>query len=129
MSDLVFKYNEMSWQGTEDAKEKICIATDSPVFSTMQGSGGWYELSAGLTGARDTHEVDEIYFVTSGNGIVFLDGVEHRLESRTTILVPKGTDHYFVNDRTDPLVVIFFFSPGIGISDGWGMTTQLTDTQ
>jgi mannose-6-phosphate isomerase-like protein (cupin superfamily) len=87
----------------------------APIDSVV---GGWYTLEAGATNPLDEHPVPEIYFVTSGSALITLDGEAHRIGAGDTVLIPAGCSHQTHNDGSEPLVLVFLYSPPLPPRDG-----------
>jgi mannose-6-phosphate isomerase-like protein (cupin superfamily) len=61
----------------------------------------------------ETHDdVDQFFRVEAGTGVAILEGVEHKLEDGTALVIPAGTKHNIVNrSRTEPLKLYTIYSP------------------
>ncbi len=69
-------------------------------------------LPPGTDIGRETHrKVEQILFVTSGQGTAILDGKEHRVSAGEVIAVPPGVTHDIVNDGSEPLKLYTVYSP------------------
>jgi len=87
-------------------------STLNPQLMPVQGvSGGWYFLDPGVGNHLDVHEVDEIYFITRGSALIFLDGEERRMVAGDTVLVPRGCQHRIRNDGAEELALVYLFCP------------------
>lgn len=61
----------------------------------------------------ETHdEHDQFIRVESGNGVVFLDGEQHKLADGIAVVIPAGVKHNVVNSsRSKPLRLYTLYSP------------------
>ena len=56
------------------------------------------------------HAHPEVYYILSGEGIVSISGVEHRVRSRSTIFIPGSVEHYAQNTGSDLLRLLYVFA-------------------
>jgi mannose-6-phosphate isomerase-like protein (cupin superfamily) len=50
---------------------------------------------------EEVHTVDQFFRVESGNGKVFIDGVENNISDGSAIVVPAGSKHNIINTSSD----------------------------
>ncbi len=65
---------------------------------------------ASVDGALHHHEHHEFYYFTSGNGSVYLDGVEEAVEPGAIVFVPGTMPHFVRNSGTEPLCFLYAFA-------------------
>jgi mannose-6-phosphate isomerase-like protein (cupin superfamily) len=58
-------------------------------------------------GPTETHAGDQVVYVIEGEGILTIEGVEHRVRPGACALIPAGTLHHVKNAGAESL---FFFS-------------------
>lgn len=73
-------------------------------------SAGLYVLPAGDTDPQRPHREDEIYYVTSGRGVIRVGTEDRSVEPGTIVYVPPGVDHRF-HSITEELRVLVVFAP------------------
>ncbi len=56
-------------------------------------------------------EAEEIIFVISGEGIVYIDDEKANLKTGTVIFIPPNVEHRFVNTGDEPLWITWTLSP------------------
>ncbi|NOZ59181.1 MAG: cupin domain-containing protein [Euryarchaeota archaeon] len=54
---------------------------------------------------------EEVYYILSGEGEVYLNGKGARVEAGDAVLIPPGTRHYVVNTGEEELVILCACSP------------------
>lgn len=59
----------------------------------------------------ETHDLDQFIRLEAGEGVVTLDGVEHRIEDDWAVVIPAGTEHNVVNTGNEPLRLYSIYSP------------------
>lgn len=64
------------------------------------------------TQAHFHRETEEIYFITSGSGIMNLCNEQKRVQVGDAIAIPPGLVHSIENDRDQPLVLLCCCAPG-----------------
>lgn len=61
---------------------------------------------------KETHEVtDQFFRIESGEGVVIIDGVEHRISDGSAIIVPAGLEHNLINTSDQELKLYTIYSP------------------
>ena len=55
------------------------------------------------------HAQAEVYYILSGEGVVFVSGTEHHVRPRTTIFIPGGAEHGAVNTGDELLRLLYVF--------------------
>lgn len=70
-----------------------------------QGWQGWvmrlFTLGPNGYSPRHSHPWPHINYVTSGKGILFMDGQEHEMETGSVAYVADGIEHQFRNQGQD----------------------------
>lgn len=73
-------------------------------------SAGLYVLGAGATDPQRPHREDEIYYVTSGRGMIRVGTEDQPVEPGSVVYVPPGVDHRF-HSIAEELRVLVVFAP------------------
>ncbi len=73
-------------------------------------SAGLYVLGAGATDPQRPHGEDEIYYVTSGRGMIRVGTEDHPVEAGSVLYVPPRVAHRF-HSITEELRVLVVFAP------------------
>jgi mannose-6-phosphate isomerase-like protein (cupin superfamily) len=73
-------------------------------------SAGLYVLAAGDTDPQRPHREDEIYYVTSGRGVIRVGTEDRAVETGSVVYVPPGVEHTF-HSITEELRVLVVFAP------------------
>ena len=73
-------------------------------------SAGVYVLPAGDTDPQRPHREDEIYYVTSGRGVIRVGTEDRPVQAGTLVYVPPQVDHRF-HSITEELRVLVVFAP------------------
>ena len=60
---------------------------------------------------EEVHILDQFIRVEEGAGKVILDGVEHKIEDGTAIVIPAGTRHNIINGLEGELKLYTIYSP------------------
>ena len=85
--------------------------TDSYFLNIFNNKGvdlGVLRLRKGEADTQLPHAVNEVYFVVEGNGLIEIEGKVKPIKSADFIFVSANTQHRFIVDDQD-LVVIYFF--------------------
>lgn len=86
-------------------------STDSYFLNIFNNKGvdlGVLRLRKGETDTQLPHAVNEVYFVVEGNGFIEIEGKVKPIKRADFIFVSANTQHRFIVDDLD-LVVIYFF--------------------
>lgn len=69
-------------------------------------------LLAGEEIGEEVHHLDQFIRVEAGQGRAILDGIEHKIENGSAIVVPAGARHNIINDSpTEPMKLYTVYSP------------------
>lgn len=68
-------------------------------------------LQAGEKIGEEVHTLDQFIRVEEGEGKAILDGVEHKIEDGTVIVIPAGCRHNVINDSDKPMKLYTIYSP------------------
>ncbi len=60
---------------------------------------------------EEVHTLDQFIRVEEGGGKAILDGVEHRIEDGSAVVIPAGARHNVINDSDKPLRLYTIYSP------------------
>lgn len=71
---------------------------------------------------RHVHDVDEVFILIQGRGVLPIDGVEYPIQTGDVVIVEAGEDHHTRSSMDDPLVAAWYLmsgsnSPGADSSD------------
>ena len=73
-------------------------------------SAGLYVLGAGATDPQRPHREAEIYYVTSGRGMIRVGTEDRPVETGSVVHVPPGVEHRF-HSVAEELRVLVVFAP------------------
>ncbi len=73
-------------------------------------SMGLYVLDAGADDPQQPHLEDEVYFILSGRGALWVDGQEQLVEPGSIVYVAANVAHRF-HSIQEQLEVLVFFAP------------------
>lgn len=73
-------------------------------------SAGLYVLGAGDADPQRPHQEDEIYYVTSGRGVMRVGNEDRPVEPGSVVYVPPRVEHRF-HSITEELRVLVVFAP------------------
>lgn len=77
-------------------------------FRTEAMSAGLYRLESGASDPQQPHAEDEIYYILSGEGAIFVEGEESPVGPGDFVYVRAGDEHRFVNIvKTLEILVVF----------------------
>jgi mannose-6-phosphate isomerase-like protein (cupin superfamily) len=71
---------------------------------TVLEVGGWL--------GHHRHEPAELYYVTSGEGTLSVDGREHEVRAGSAVYIPGGSEHAIRNTGGDLLRFFYVFAVG-----------------
>jgi mannose-6-phosphate isomerase-like protein (cupin superfamily) len=73
-------------------------------------SMGLYVLEAGAADPQQPHREDEVYYILSGRGTLWVDGQEQLVEPGSIVYVAANVAHRF-HSIQEQLQVLVFFAP------------------
>ena len=73
-------------------------------------SVGLYVLPAGGTDQQQPHTEDEVYYVVSGRGMIFVGGEERAVQAGSVVFVGADVEHRF-HDVQEALTLLVIFGP------------------
>jgi mannose-6-phosphate isomerase-like protein (cupin superfamily) len=73
-------------------------------------SMGLYVLPAGGTDLQQPHTEDEVYYVVSGRGMIFVGGENRPVQAGSVVFVAANVEHRF-HSITEDLTILVFFAP------------------
>ncbi|MEW5734720.1 MAG: cupin domain-containing protein [Thermodesulfobacteriota bacterium] len=104
--------------------EQDTAAVDCPYGNVARivtgGAGGVANVHRVTVSRGDAHfheGYDEVYYVLEGNGLIVLDGSEHRLCPGAVAVVPRKMVHSIRADRGETLSFIIFGTPAMSVED------------
>jgi mannose-6-phosphate isomerase-like protein (cupin superfamily) len=62
-------------------------------------------------GPEETHGGDQIVYVLEGEGILRVDGREHRAAAGACVMIPAGARHHVKNAGAVPLFFLTIYTP------------------
>ncbi|OGZ18625.1 MAG: cupin [Candidatus Nealsonbacteria bacterium RBG_13_42_11] len=69
-------------------------------------------LKPGEEIGMEMHTLDQFFRVEQGEGKAILDGVEHKIEDGSAIVIPAGTNHNIINTSSDKEMKLYtIYSP------------------
>jgi mannose-6-phosphate isomerase-like protein (cupin superfamily) len=69
---------------------------------------GLYVLPAGGVDRQTPHLEDEVYYITSGRGVINVAGEDRPVQEGSIIFVGKGTEHFFHLIAEELVILVFF---------------------
>ena len=86
----------------------------------QQTTGGAANLSLGTQTVapgcfirEHTHALnEEIIHVVAGRGLARIDGIEHPIETGSTVYIGCNRRHHFLNPNTEPMTFLWIMTPG-----------------
>ena len=73
-------------------------------------SMGLYTLPAGGVDPQSPHAEDEVYYIVSGRGQIFVGGEDRPVQPGSIIFVAAGVEHRF-HSIIEELQILVFFAP------------------
>ena len=69
-------------------------------------------LKPGEDIGAETHDLDQFFRFEAGNGVVVVNGVEHKVSNGDSIVIPQGCRHNVINtSATEDLKLYSIYSP------------------
>ena len=104
--------------GPEAAKEVNRITEEGVArtlytyFSTDNFTAGFEWVEVGCEVPFHSHEgAEELIFCTHGEGVAYVDGLEHAMKAGVMVRIPRNTEHKFVNTGAERLGFTFTLNP------------------
>lgn len=80
-----------------------------PIFETSRLNVTHVRVWPGQSVPAHVHDdEDQVYYVTTGQGIVELDSERVEVSGGSSVLIPLGTEHMITNTGREPLDYVFF---------------------
>lgn len=73
-------------------------------------SGGYGVFAPGARLPCHAHDFDESICIVAGEATCVVEGKRYALSGNATALVPRGRCHYFVNDSSQPMAMIWVYA-------------------
>jgi hypothetical protein len=73
-------------------------------------SGGFARFQPGGRLPAHLHDFDESICIIRGLATCFVEGQQHTLDNYATAMVPRGRVHFFRNDSTDIMEMIWVYA-------------------
>ncbi|NLW07455.1 MAG: cupin domain-containing protein [Clostridia bacterium] len=91
--------------GTPVKGPEIKGTSKKVLVSPKEGWEGWcmrlFTIEVGGATSKHTHPWPHINYITSGRGILHLDGQEHQVSAGSFAYIPEGKPHQFRNDAEE----------------------------
>lgn len=68
-------------------------------------------LRAGEEIGEEVHTLDQFIRVEKGQGRAVIDGIEHKIEDVSAIVIPAGARHNIINDSDEEMKLYTIYSP------------------
>lgn len=76
----------------------------------IEMSGGYGEFRPGGRLPAHIHNFDESICIVDGTATCVVEGRRHAMQGNATALVPRGRVHYFVNESSAPMAMIWVYA-------------------
>jgi mannose-6-phosphate isomerase-like protein (cupin superfamily) len=73
-------------------------------------SGGYGRFQPGGRLPCHLHDFDESISIIEGTATCVVEGQRYSLRDNATALVPRGRCHYFINESTEPMAMIWVYA-------------------
>jgi mannose-6-phosphate isomerase-like protein (cupin superfamily) len=73
-------------------------------------SMGLYVLKAGAVDPQKPHNEDEVYYILSGHGMIYVAGEDRAVQTGSIVFVKAHDEHRF-HSITQDLQILVFFAP------------------
>jgi len=83
---------------------------NSELMPGMEMSGGYGVFHTGQRLLAHAHDFDESICIIQGQATCLVEGKRHYLSDCATALVPRGRVHYFINEREDPMAMLWVYA-------------------
>ena len=60
---------------------------------------------------KETHDLDQVIHIVSGNATAILDGIEHKLKDGDLVIIPAGCEHNVINSGDINLKLYSIYGP------------------
>lgn len=76
----------------------------------LEMSGGFARFQPGGRLPAHVHDFDESICIVSGLAVCFVEGSKHQLGDCATAMIPRGRVHYFVNESSGEMQMIWVYA-------------------
>jgi mannose-6-phosphate isomerase-like protein (cupin superfamily) len=104
---LVFKIADVPTVEAPDGGMRNNVMVTEETCGATAFSAGILTVHPGGKSCVDCHEVQELYYVISGTGIVTVGDVPNRVEAGDMMFLPEKITHDVVNDGKEPLAIVW----------------------
>lgn len=80
-------------------------------------SVGLYALPAGGVDGQQPHTEDEVYYVVSGRGQIFVGGEDRPVQAGSIVFVAANVEHRFHSIKEDLQIIVFFAPAEYSLKD------------
>ena len=77
---------------------------------SIEMSGGYGLFATGGRLPAHVHDFDESICIVQGTATCVVEGESHELSDCATALQPRGRVHYFINQRAEPMAMIWIYA-------------------
>lgn len=60
---------------------------------------------------EEVHTLDQFFRIEEGTGRAVIDGVEHKIEDGSAVVIPAGARHNVINDSSEEMKLYTIYSP------------------
>ncbi len=120
----VIRPAEMPEYECYDPPRKVAPLIDGDLCGAEGISAGFYKLMPGDSSKNDIHDVEEMYYVVSGNGRLTIGDETFLVEPGMVAYIPARQWHQSTNIGDDELCYLWVFAPPtagppIYAEEGW----------
>lgn len=83
---------------------------NSKMLPDIEMSGGYGFFRQGGRLPAHVHDFDESICIIQGNATCVVEGRRYQLADRATALQPRGRVHYFINERPEPMAMLWVYA-------------------
>lgn len=93
-------------------KRNVFVFVGAEAYKSQKLTMGKTVVDPGVCMDPHIHELnEEIIFVTSGQGMAKVGGIDEELLPNTAVVFPAGVEHSVSNTGDAPLEFVFMFNP------------------
>ena len=74
-------------------------------------AAGLLLLQPGEKDTQEPHDIDEIYYIITGDGFLKIKNKDYKVSNDKIFYVEKNTEHYFHGNKKELRVLYFFGGP------------------
>ena len=104
---LVFKITDVPMVEAPDGGMHNTVLISEDTCGAEAFTAGILVVRPGGQSCLDRHEVQELYYIIGGRGIVTVADVPNRVEAGEMVFLPAKATHHIVNDGDQPLKIVW----------------------